>query len=375
MFADLPKRLRSLTAAIVFLAVACGPKTVDYSELPDECPPPEDRIDIAWYQVADEEEREELIRWCAAVGTPVMDRPGIPTPVAPVDSLAVLTWNTHVGGGSIGYLIRQLRTGVFTAGKPVDHFVILLQETFRDGPDVPRRAPAGSRYADEIFPERDLGERRDVRATAGRNNLYVYYVPSMRNGGDGHPPEDRGNAILSTLPLMDYTAWELPPRFQRRVTVGATVEGETSAGERWRLSFTSIHLDHRTSVRTFVRSFSRIRDRQMEFVLAHHDDDGAAVMAGDLNTWMGEREEPAVQRIRETFTQPASLPTHGTLKFGAILERQTDFMFFRLPTGWHASYRRIDDTYGSDHYPLLGWIRFGESDNPSQSATTEAEQR
>ena len=33
-------------------------------------------------------------------------------------------------------------------------------------------------------------------------------------------------------------------------------------------------------------------------------------------------------------------------------------MFFRLPQHWRAGYGRIDDTYGSDHYPLLGWVVF-----------------
>jgi endonuclease/exonuclease/phosphatase family metal-dependent hydrolase len=375
MSAVYSKRLKELSAALVFLAVACGPKTVEYAELPAECPPPEDRGGVAWHQVSDGEERAELLRWCAAVGAPVVDRPASPAPPAPIDSLAVVTWNTHVGGGALGYLIRQLRTGVFTGGIPVRHFVVLLQETFRDGPEVPPRPPAGSAYADEIFPERDLGERRDVRAVAGEYGLFVYYVPSMRNGGEGHPPEDRGNAILSTLPLSDHAAWELPFRFQRRVTIGASVEGQTSAGETWRLFLLSVHLDHRTGMSTFVRSFGRIRERQIEFVLADVDAEGAAVMAGDLNTWLGEKEEPAVRRIQELFPVPQNHPTHGTLKFGAVLDRQTDFMFFRLPGGWSARYRRIDDTYGSDHYPLLGWIRFGEPGVLPRTASPQEEQR
>jgi hypothetical protein len=31
-------------------------------------------------------------------------------------------------------------------------------------------------------------------------------------------------------------------------------------------------------------------------------------------------------------------------------------MFFRLPGGWRADFRRADDDYGSDHHPLVATI-------------------
>jgi endonuclease/exonuclease/phosphatase (EEP) superfamily protein YafD len=34
-----------------------------------------------------------------------------------------------------------------------------------------------------------------------------------------------------------------------------------------------------------------------------------------------------------------------------------DYLFFRLSDGWHGSTIRLDDRFGSDHYPVLG--RFG----------------
>jgi hypothetical protein len=33
-------------------------------------------------------------------------------------------------------------------------------------------------------------------------------------------------------------------------------------------------------------------------------------------------------------------------------------MFFNPPRGWTATLVRLDDRFGSDHYPLLGWLRF-----------------
>jgi endonuclease/exonuclease/phosphatase family metal-dependent hydrolase len=306
--------------------------------------------------VSDQQERDDLLRWCAAVGPPVIETATSGTDQ--LDSLAVISWNTHVGGGSLGYFIRQLRTGVLTAGRPVRHFVILLQETFRDGYEVPAELPAGAFYAEEIFPTRELGVRRDVRRVASEEGLHVFYVPSMRNGVDKDPPEDRGNAILSTLQMTDHTAWELPLRYQRRVTIGATVKGETTDGQPWRLSIVNMHLDNRSGIDSFVLSFSRARVQQTEFVLSNLPFTSAAVLGGDLNTWLGEGEEPAVQMIHKSFTEPVRMPVHGTLKFGAVMERQTDFLFFRLPDGWRARYRRVSGTYGSDHYPLLGWVVF-----------------
>jgi endonuclease/exonuclease/phosphatase family metal-dependent hydrolase len=367
-------RTKTWPATVLLMALACGPEVAEHADLPVECPYPEDRVAIRWYQVDDIEEREKLRRWCAAVGSPVIDVPDRPAPRAPIDSLAVVSWNTHVGGGALGYFVRQLRTGVLTKGEPVPHFVVLLQETFRAGPQVPHHPPAGASYAEEIFPSRELGERRDVQTIADEHGLYLYYVPSMRNGADTEPPEDRGNAILSTLPLAEHAAWELPFRTQRRVAIGAAVEGVTTAGETWRLSMVNVHLDLRTGVRTFFRSFGHVRERQMEFVMENTPADGAAIIGGDFNTWLGEREEPAVRLVREQYTEPRLIPSHGTLEFGAILERQTDYLFFRLPLGWSGRYRRIDDTYGSDHYPLLGWVRFGAprpSSGPDGATDTE----
>ncbi len=57
--------------------------------------------------------------------------------------------------------------------------------------------------------------------------LSLFYVPSMRNGG-ANSREDRGNAILSNLPLTDLAAYELPFERQRRVALAATIAGTTT---------------------------------------------------------------------------------------------------------------------------------------------------
>jgi hypothetical protein len=33
-----------------------------------------------------------------------------------------------------------------------------------------------------------------------------------------------------------------------------------------------------------------------------------------------------------------------------------DYLFFNLPQDWSASTQRLDDRFGSDHYPVLGTL-------------------
>ena len=48
------------------------------------------------------------------------------------------------------------------------------------------------------------------------------------------------------------------------------------------------------------------------------------------------------------------------------MRRRIDYMFFRLPEGWGARYERIDRNYGSDHYPLIGWVKVGVEGDASR---------
>ena len=72
----------------------------------------------------------------------------------------------------------------------------------------------------------------DVDDIAERFGLSVAYVPSMRNGParDLVAREDRGNAILSTEPLVDVRAIELPFGKQRRVAITALIQPRNKPG-------------------------------------------------------------------------------------------------------------------------------------------------
>lgn len=325
---------------------------------------PEGR-EIRWERDARSE--NALARWCAAVGGAVVEpEPAgderLPAAGAGVDSLAVLSWNTHVGAGALEQLVEDLRAGRLTEGRPVRHFVLLLQEAPRAGAPVPELLPQGARAGRAYYHEPPGGERFDVVTLARRLGLALYYVPSMRNGAR---QEDWGNALLSTLPLAAFDAFELPFESRRRVAAAAVVEGTTTAGLPWRLRLASTHLDV-WSRRGLRSTFGGGRLRQARALVGSLAMDSLpTVVGGDFNTW-GLRE-PAITLLRQHFPDsppPERKRTHSTTG------RHLDYLFFRLPDCWTARYRRLDDRYGSDHYPLLGWVRVAGCASPPPQGPT-----
>lgn len=302
---------------------------------------------------------EDLCAWRSAVGPVLVLSPaGSPTE-AGLDSLAIVVWNTAVGGGDVGDLIRDLRAGLLTGGRPVKHYVLLLQEVFRTGSSVPSIVSADARYASRITRYQRDGDRVDIERLASGRRLGLCYVPSMRNGSPGADGfgEDRGNAIVSTLPLSDFTAIELPLERERRVAVAATVRGTASDGTPWSLRFACVHLDSRADWETFYRGFGDSRLDQTRYLIDVLNDDEAIVIGGDFNTWFMGAREPAIALMRAHFPQSVTPLETWTARGPLWLaDRQMDYIFFRLPHGWEGRYCVIRDTYGSDHRPLLGWV-------------------
>ncbi|MDQ3441056.1 MAG: hypothetical protein M3478_11985 [Planctomycetota bacterium] len=198
-----------------------------------------DGVAIAWHSGAPED-RESLNRWCEGVGRPLVT----PAPVLPaaddppaLEDLAVISWNHHLSEGQLVDLIADLRAGRLTDGRPIRHFVLLLQELYRRGADVPPFAPT-ARSAIAIQPRDPRGpDARDYATALGLSQLYV---PSMRNGAQLR--EDRGNAIISTEPWSDAFAVELPLERQRRVAVGFAIDVKTARGTE-RLHVLNAHLE------------------------------------------------------------------------------------------------------------------------------------
>lgn len=305
---------------------------------------------IEWHASA-ESDAVEMSRWCRAVGTPVFESREDTAASGPaLDELVVISWNAHLAEGELTSLIDQLRAGALTNGKPVRHFVLLVQELYRRGDAVPE-FDARDRSAFAIR-SRDP-EVADIDDHAENLGLSILYVPSMRNGPQLR--EDRGNAIISTEPLLDPFALELPLARQRRVALGAGVRVSTDAGPR-RLEVVNAHLEPLSSPAS-LWLFKNPRGPQMRAILAvleqprftDHSRAAGVVLGGDLNTVKRGDREDAYRHARSWSRGIKAEDGRVTHLMGRL-----DYLFFRAPDGWFAETRRIEERFGSDHHPVMG---------------------
>jgi endonuclease/exonuclease/phosphatase family metal-dependent hydrolase len=275
-------------------------------------------------------------------------------------SLLVISWNVAVGAGDVERLLRALTDQERKAGRRDPEFVLLLQETYRAGEPVPARYASYARVPRRIA----IGARqkRDVVSLATRLGMNYVYVPSMRNGeaASGVPAEDRGNAILSTLPLKDITAIELPLEHQRRVAVAARVPADGSL-----LTVVSVHLDTRRDLRRgsiFAGPAARRRQAAaLVDALASRGHAQPIVVAGDFNTVAGPRE-PAIRSMEERFRR-VSCGNPLTHRW----HLQLDYVFASDPA-LLADCDRLSNRFDSDHHPLVARVRLS---NPMPVTSTE----
>ena len=162
---------------------------------------------------------------------------------------------------------------------------------------------------------------RHRRRSARELGLSLIYVPSMRNGNVDATTraEDRGNAILSTLPLSE----PLPSSCR------ANASGASSSSRRRRRSRSPSFISTRSAERTSGCGCSgrhgcaTCRSDRRRGVLP----DGPLVIGGDLNTWHG-RDELAARFLGQLFrATPLSVDRQG------LGLRVLDYMFFRAGTG------------------------------------------
>lgn len=241
---------------------------------------------ITWVAPANAAFRGALDAWCDDVGPPLVRL--LPATTAAPDPLTLVSWNTHGGIADLDGLLGALQAA---AGRPTRPLVLLLQEVVRRGSAVPPVRVTGRNDRSTGKPPipsslHGPGRGEDVGALAARLGLSLAYVPSMRNGGGSAEgaSEDRGNAILSTLPLTEVTAIELPFGHQRRVAVAATVRWPDAGGHAGAaLRVVSFHLDTRRS-----------RATQADFLAAwlrrEHDRGLPLVAGGDVNALWGQRD-------------------------------------------------------------------------------------
>ena len=320
---------------------------VPTSSADTSCPARESSVNVSW-TLAEPTDAPELARWCRAVGVPIVTN--APAAEAPrLDEFVTLSWNAHLAEGQLTELIASLRAGAFTNGRPVHHFALLVQELYRRGDGVPK-FDSRDRSAFAIVPrDPDVADVEDHAKALG---LSFIYVPSMRNGVELR--EDRGNAIISTEPLLDPLAIELPLARQRRVAIAAGVNIATADGIR-RLELVNAHLEPLSSPRT-LWVFKNPRGRQVRAILDlletprfSNETVAGIVLGGDFNMVRGGAHEEAYQHARAWSTSLRHEDPRRTHMMGRL-----DYLFFRSKSGWTVSTQRVDDRFGSDHHPILG---------------------
>jgi hypothetical protein len=259
--------------------------------------------------------------------------------VADMSDVVFVSWNVHVGSGDIRSFVNDLRAGTHTDGRRFQHYVLLLQEAVRTEA-VPAFA-SGASGAKRIAPH-DPVPPIDIVRVSEELGASLIYVPSMRNGSSAaDPAEDRGSAIVSTLPMQVPMAIELSGERQRRVVISAQIGS---------FSVAVVHLDAlggSRRLRLFWTPWMRdVQVRTTASVLPS----GPLVVGADLNTWHG-RDELAARHLAQLFrATPLSVDRHG------LGLRVLDYMFFRAGTNQRARYRQVANRYGSDHRPLVGWV-------------------
>jgi endonuclease/exonuclease/phosphatase family metal-dependent hydrolase len=291
---------------------------------------------VEWYGPVTPQERLRLSAWCQSVGPVVVNQPPVIETRPDIASvgLIVATWNIHEGGGDLLQFLTTMRD---TFGATIE-IVVLIQEAVRRGDAVPATIPPTISPPRRIRPHGTLPP--DIVAVARLAGMRVAYIPSMRNGAAVKDGEDRGCAILSTLPLSDTAGIELPWIRQRRVAVMATVHAWRGS-ERWRMKVVSVHLDNRRGrsqqAAALARLLRNLRSPQMPMVVG-----------GDLNTWWGLRKR-TVRELDAVIPRAKECGDGPTFRF----HRHLDYLFTDVPEAARVDCEIADSTYGSDHHPTI----------------------
>jgi len=304
-----------------------------------------------------------LPAWRVNVGSSIsVDAPPLTSDQA--RRVVVLDWNVWLGRGRLTEVVGRIRAGEYGAGAIGGDppLVVLLQEAYRTDETVPARSTGrgGRRLVSRSQPQEDIVD------TARRLGLSLRYVPSMRNGAER---SDRGNAILSSLPLKHALGIELPLMLQRRVAICA----EVVMGEQ-HLLVMSAHLDPRGPPgHKWLGAAGRAV--QIEYLLQWLE--GKSVLLGaDLNLGRGRSERAWRLLSHAGFSPgvPPGLPSWRHTYHG-LTRLLLDYLLVRDGSGMITQFRvqRLDENlldrgrtiFGSDHHPLLGLVTLDSRESRS----------
>jgi endonuclease/exonuclease/phosphatase family metal-dependent hydrolase len=191
---------------------------------------------------------------------------------------------------------------------------------------------------------RSVRLQADLETLAREKQLFLFHVPVFT--GDGPA---RGTAILSTRPLEETRAIDLPEERQHRVTAAASI---TIDGQR--LFLVSAHLENRLAVLRGGPFGDRARGRQAEALIAALPAGAHGIVGGDMNTMLGPGE-PALRTLLERFADTPRDRPDATFRDRLAL----DHLFFDLPERWRATRRVVAGRYGSDHHPVIAIVTGG----------------
>ena len=310
---------------------------------------------LTWMRWSDKTQRLDL--WCLSVGRPVLES-RVPA-AGEITGMRILSWNVNVGAGRLETLLPRLLDEAAADGVGL---TILLQETFRAGDAVPDVYPAALDVPKAIRPRRPTMDVRDIATKFG---LSVAYVPSMRNGPATalSEREDRGNAILSTEPLLDVRALELPFGKQRRVAVTALVAPRGHA-----ITVGPVLWDRPApaprAIRVVSTHFDTNGDRAAQAAALSERltsfTDAPLFVGGDLNS-RGGANDNAVLALANRIPM-ASCGTGRTNRWPLRLDvlipiGRLDYIFAGLGDLVRGC-ETLRDAYDSDHLPLLMTLRY-----------------
>jgi len=116
----------------------------------------------------------------------------------------------------------------------------------------------------------------------------------------------------------------------------------------------SVHLENRGS--GGPRAWAQARARQARTIAEHLPDSVLLAVGGDLNTLTGP-DEPAVAIINNKFAHSPEHQKENTFTSYFVMRSHLDYLFFRCYGNHRSTYWRANQRYGSDHFPIMGFVR------------------
>ena len=174
----------------------------------------------------------------------------------------------------------------------------------------------------------------DLHAIANGRGWPLFFVRVRDDGGRA-----RGNAILSSLPILNPRTIPLPRERQPRAAAAASVD---IAGRR--LFVVSAHLENRARWWTAGLLSDAARGRQVDVLLQVLPPDEPGIVGGDFNSGSAKHRLAALAHLFGE-TPRARAPTSEPLSLAPLLRSAADCNCVRV----------VPDAYGSDHTPVMRW--------------------